>query len=88
MSAKRSISLEAAKSKYVNRFTCEHVPSWALYPAKDGLFYAPQYSTDQEWYDRTTFPGEGSLPKNSLWCESNNQTFPLGKFLKQRYVKA
>lgn len=87
MTAARAISFEDAKWKYVNRFTCEHVPSWALTPLEDGKFYAPHYATDQEWYDRTIFPGEGGLPKNSLWCESSGQTFPLGRFLDKRFQK-
>jgi hypothetical protein len=72
------IPFEQAKATYVHRFTIEHVPSWALKPMDNGKFYAPQYSSDKEWYDNTEFPPQNGLRK---YCTSINQSWPLGQLL-------
>jgi hypothetical protein len=77
----RSLTFEQARATYPHRFTCEHVPRWALRQRDDGTFYAPQYRTDSEWYERTTFPGERHLSKRSPYCESSGQSWPLGQSL-------
>jgi hypothetical protein len=81
-----------AKATYINRFTMEHVPAWALQQREDGTYYAPQFETDAEWYVNTVFPGErGNFtapPKGGRYCESRNQTWPLGKFLAQPFRRA
>lgn len=85
---------EEAKRKYVHRFTMEHVPAWALKdpgnPRADGkpCFYAPQYRTDREWYDNTTFPGEAGHDGDECHCYASGQTWPLGKWLDRPYRKA
>jgi hypothetical protein len=43
-------SFEQAKAQYVHRFTMEHGA------APNGQYYAPQFASDQEWYDHTQFP--------------------------------
>lgn len=82
---KRPITLEQAKAMYQHRYTMEHLPQWAVKPHYNedtGAFigfYKPQYVSDAEWYAKTTFPGEGDISARSHYCESNNQTWPLGK---------
>lgn len=83
----RKISFQDACRKYTNRFTMEHVPSWAKHPASNGKYYAPQYSSDREWYESTIFPGEGNIHPRSKYCESTNQTWPLGQWLANPYTK-
>ena len=81
-------SIEKAKTKYVHRFTMEHVPAWALIaPQKNGRYYAPQFTSDTEWYAHTTFPGEPGIRGNSRHCESSGHTWPLGKTLDKPYRK-
>lgn len=80
----RKITLEEAKRQYVNRYTMEHVPTWARKARPDGLFYAPQYRTDAEWYANTTFPGEEGHIGGKSHCFSTGATWPLGKELKER----
>jgi len=93
----RPISFEQAKSQYVHRFTMEHTPAWAKrsfhqagtpldkYPNADKEWPAPHYRTDKEWYDATTFPGEGHLSKRANHCETSGQTWPLGQRLAAPY---
>jgi hypothetical protein len=77
------ITFAAAIKRYPNRYTLEHIPSWATTPLFD-KYYAPLYSSDKEWYDNTVFPEEReNLPKNQ--CISKNFTYPIGKWLKQPY---
>lgn len=84
-SKSKSISFEDAKRKYVNRFTMEHVPVWASFVTNaDNKFHAPQYRTDLEWYENTEFPPHKDFPRNQS-CRSNNQSWPLGKWLDKPY---
>lgn len=76
-------SLEQAKAQYTNRFTMEHVPSWALQKRQDGTFYAPQFRSDAEWYENTSFP---TNPRERF-CTTINQSWPLGQALSQPYRK-
>lgn len=82
---RRKITLEQAKSQYVHRFTMDHVPQWARQRRDDGTYYAPQYRSDKEWYDNTTFPGESGLHGNSKHCETRNQSWPLGQALDKPF---
>jgi hypothetical protein len=81
----RKITLDQAKSQYLHRFTMEHIPNWALKPNGD-KYYAPQYSSDREWYNATTFPGENGLHGNSKHCESGAPTWPLGQSLTELFT--
>lgn len=88
----KRMSFENACRKYVHRFTMDHMPDWAKQPFLDGYFYAPQYKSDKEWYENTTFPGDTNYPYPSGWdsgryCNSINQTWPLGKYLTALYQK-
>jgi hypothetical protein len=75
-------TFEQAKRKYVHRYTMEHTPLWAMRQRQDGTFYAPQYRSDQEWYDNTIFPGEETfVPRNG--SVSMGQTWPLGQSLQK-----
>lgn len=82
----RAVTLAMAKARFINRYTMEHVPSWARKPVADGdnRYYAPQYATDKEWYDRTLFAGESELATKGC-CYSSNQTWPLGQWLSSPY---
>lgn len=84
---KRPLTLEQAKARYPHRFTMEHVPAWAADKRPDGNYYAPQYETDQEWYERTLFPGEGHVRITEDHCTSNNPTWPMGLWLAQPFKK-
>lgn len=77
----RPVTLAQAQTQYPHRFTGEHVPQWALIPDDDGRFYAPQYRNDAEWYENTTFPGEGGLSPAMRECRSFHPTWPLGRWL-------
>ncbi len=81
----RKVSFKDAKRRYVHRFTMEFVPTWAREVRTDGTYYAPQFASDAEWYDATTFPGEGELRVNCKHCETSGQTWPLGKALAKPY---
>ena len=83
----RPISFEQAKAQFVHRFTMEHVPIWAKDQRGDGTFYAPQYSSDLEWYQSTKFKGESELADKSH-CYASGQTWPIGKALPQPYSKS
>lgn len=72
-------SFEQACRQYPFRFTMEHIPHWAKRPSVAGWWYAPQYRTDREWYDNTTFDPEG------MHCESTNQSWPMGQRLDGRF---
>lgn len=84
--ANRSLTFEQAKQQFTNRFTMEHVPSWAKQVREDGTFYAPQYATDLEWYNKTSFEGECELSSRST-CYSHSPSWPLGMALKAPYMK-
>lgn len=86
--APRKLALDQARNRYPHRFTMEHCPSWARLPLSDGRYCAPQYASDREWYDNTTFPGEKHIHGNSKWCQSSGQTWPLGKYLEEPYRRA
>lgn len=85
--AKQRPSFEQACSRYVHRFTMDHVPEWARMVREDGTFYAPQYRSDREWYDNTLFPGEAAYPfgKRDTSCFSTGATWPLGQSLAKPY---
>jgi hypothetical protein len=82
----RKLSFEDAKAIYTKRFTMEHVPSWAGINPGNGLYYAPQYSSDREWYSRTFFEGESKLA-TERHCYSTYPTWPLGQWLHQPFTK-
>ncbi len=90
MTQKRKISLKTAQSRYPHRYTMDHVPNWAKRPCDgNGKYYAPQYVSDQEWYDNTIFPGEKGHPlgkDHDDCCHTTNQTWPLGQWLDKQYL--
>jgi hypothetical protein len=84
----RKLSFEDAKRQFINRFTMEHVPNWAFKGVREGReikYYAPQYATDQEWYDNTAFPGEPDHDGSRHYCYSRKQSWPLGQWLSRPY---
>jgi len=81
------MTFENAKALYVHRFTMEHVPAWARKPLSDGRFYAPQYSSDREWFEHTLFPPNNPLGKRVSDCYSSGQTWPLGQWLDAPYTR-
>jgi len=81
----RIISFERAKEQYIFRFTMEHVPRWAFTPAPNGLYHAPQFRSDAEWYANTLFPGESEIV-DAGHCYTSHQTWPLGQWLHSPYI--
>lgn len=81
----RTLSFEAAKAQFSQRFTVEHVPAWARQPL-DGKYYAPQYASDREWYERTFFKGEHKLA-TVRFCYSTCPTWPLGQWLDAPFTR-
>lgn len=88
-----AMPFEEACRSFVHRFTMEHVPGWARKPLPNGKFYAPQYSNDREWYKNTKFygyrindRGEARRIGGRRYCNSTNQTWPLGKELNEVYT--
>lgn len=82
----RKLTFEAAKAQFVNRYTMENVPRHAQTPAANGKFYAPQYASDKEWYDRTFFKGENELA-TARHCYSTNPSWPVGQWLDAPFNK-
>lgn len=84
----RVITFEQACRRYHQRFTMEHVPTWADKPVvqADGSvkYPAPHYASDKEWYDNTEFMGEGTTAVTK-YCRSMNRSYPLGKWLDEPY---
>jgi hypothetical protein len=80
------MTFNEATSRYVHRYTMEHVPAWArARPCDHGgtetRYYAPQFRSDREWYDNTTFPGEPGHLGGRKYCYTTGQTWPLGMWL-------
>lgn len=81
----RKLSLAKAQAQYVHRYTMEHKPTWAELP-HNGRYCAPQYRSDQEWYDHTLFPGERGHPfPGEDSCYSTGATWPMGTWLDKPY---
>lgn len=82
-----TMTFEEAKRRFPHRFTMEHAPGWAKEMAANGAYYAPQYRTDQEWFDNTDFDNGLGLSRTSLgFCASTNQSWPLGKWLDRPFA--
>lgn len=86
MNMARPLTFEAARRRYVHRYTLEHVPQWARTgvhrnEAGECGCYAPQYASDREWYESTLFPGEGGIHPRETHCQSGAPTWPLGTWL-------
>jgi hypothetical protein len=80
------MSFQEAKTRYIHRFTMEHVPVWAERPGPDGKYHAPEYQSDAEWYDNTMFPPH--TPFLDQECHSTGRTWPLGTvWLDKPYTK-
>jgi hypothetical protein len=80
------MTIQQAQAQYVHRFTMEHVPAWAGKASDNGKFYAPQYRSDQEWFENTLFPPDNPLGRGEKSCYSRNQTWPLGLWLEQPFL--
>lgn len=80
----RVVGFEEATRIYINRYTMEHVPEWARRPRAEGLYYAPQYATDREWYDNARFPGEEGHLGITNDCTARNPSWPLGEWLGEK----
>lgn len=79
-------TFEHACNVYVHRFTMDHIPAWATKTRADGHFYAPQYASDREWYDKTAFPGEPDHIGRITDCYSRNASWPLGQSLDKPFT--
>lgn len=78
-------TLAQACAIYINRFTADHVPAWAKKVAPNGLFYAPQFASDKEWYENTKFYGEPGHIGVRHECYTSGQTWPMGQWLNTPY---
>jgi hypothetical protein len=84
-----NLSFKEACARYVHRYTLQHIPQWAKSPMPNGKYCAPQYLTDQEWYDNTLFPPHAlSMSKKDTSCYSNGQTWPLGMTLEAPLINS
>jgi hypothetical protein len=82
----RAVSFEQACSRYVHRYTVEHIPAWSREPC-NGKYYAPQFRSDREWYENTKFYGENEVATKKH-CYTSGQTWPLGQWLDQPFSRA
>ena len=82
-------TLAQAQAQYPHRFTMEHMAPYWNHVRPDGTYYAPQFRSDQEWYENTVFPGEkGTVAeKYRTQCYTSGQTWPLGLFLTAPYKR-
>lgn len=66
-------------SRYVNRFTREHIPKWATRPGADGQPQRPRHASDADWLAHTRFAvrEDGRLDRKVARCEST-PTWPDG----------
>lgn len=64
---------------YVNRYTVEHVPTWAMKLRPNGRPYRVQFRSDYEWLDNTLFnvKKNGRLRADVTSCHST-PTWPHG----------
>jgi hypothetical protein len=84
------VNIAEAKRSYINRYTMEHVPSWALrHPHDSGgteqRYYAPQFRTDDEWFENTLFPPNNPCGTRITDCYTTGQTWPLGQWLNKPF---
>lgn len=77
----RPVSFDQAVLKSPHRFTLEHIPAWADLQREDGMYYAPQYSSDREWYERTLFGTERLTDPRTRYMTDFSATWPLGQSL-------
>ena len=78
-------TFEQAKRLYINRYTMEHVPAWARKICINGLFYAPQFRSDAEWFANTKFNGDAGWYGIGSDCQTSGQTWPMGEWLESPY---
>lgn len=71
---------EICLTKFVHRFTREHVPQWAKSPRPDGTAYKPQFASDRDWLENTRFrvTKSGRLDRRAKYCHSS-PTWPDGQ---------
>lgn len=83
-------SFEQACAQFTGRYTMEHVPAWAGKPFGPHRrhYYAPQYKTDREWYERTYFHADDPELIKRDNCYSTSPTWPLGEWLSKPYTRA
>lgn len=83
-------TFQQACAMYINRFTMDHVPPWSQRSFRQqggtiDLFPAPQFASDQQWYDNTLFPTEEGHHGDPNHCYTRNPTWPLGQRLSAPY---
>lgn len=76
----RPLSFTEACARFPHRYTVDHIPAHVRHRQPNGLFLAPQYASDGEWYEKTLFAGESPLA-NSRYCHSDGQSWPFGQWL-------
>lgn len=85
-------SFEEAKRIWTNRFTCEHIPEFGMFPREiEGRLYypAPEFISDEEWYEKTSFFGEFTyvppLKGQKNIPQSGRQSYPFGRWLTKPF---
>lgn len=76
----RKLTFDQACARYVHRYTMEHVPAWVRTPSPNGKYYAPQFKTDREWYEKTKFHGESEIA-DKHHCYTSGESWPMGQWL-------
>lgn len=75
---------EAAKRRYVHRFTGDYTPDWVNRALRSGTQYPLQFRSDGEWLDNTKFwvNNDGTLAwrRGFTDCQST-PTWPNGNIL-------
>lgn len=72
-----------ALTRYVHRYTRDHVPAWAK--KSNGTVYQVQFASDMDWLSNTTFPvrkdgslaARGACNSHPTWPDSPD-TLPAG----------
>ncbi len=76
-------TLEQAKAECPERFTMEHVPDGAREVKSNGLYLAPDFESDKEWYSLTRFARNSRGEIIVVWIAPSK---PLGIWLTKPYV--
>lgn len=76
-------------NRFIQRFTMDYMPVWAMKQRDDGSYYAPQFASDAEWLSNTIVNTrkDGELDERQSHCKTDGQTWPLGQSLDKPFAK-
>lgn len=70
-----------------DRFTMEHAPAHASTKLSNGMYPAPGYKTDEEWFKLSKFTSDAErFAKGIMYCSWTAPSYPLGQYLPMPYV--